>query len=343
MKPDSREVVESPGSIVPAKFESPGRFMKVFGRVAAVAGLAGAVLLVWHNDPRTILALMRLAGIGLVLAAMVHVLPMLANARQWQLLIVDDHRPGLGRMLYLGWIRESIDGLLPVARVGGEIVSVGLLRRLGCETPAAAGSIVVDTQIAVLNLLLFTLLGIGYLFADATSNSLRLAGHLAWGAAILAPGLVIFVLIQKANPFEHITQFLNRIAHGRLTAAVGESARVDDEMKRLWRRPWVVLQCIFFLQPVQLVTSSLELWVVSRFMGTHLTLPEAVVFEALVRAINSAAFLVPSALGVQEGGFVVIGATMGLNPTVSLALALARRVRDLLVYVPGLVGWQLKE
>jgi len=53
--------------------------------------------------------------------------------------------------------------------------------------------------------------------------------------------------------------------------------------------------------------------------------------------------MVPGALGVQEGGFLLFGSLLGLGPEVALALALARRVRDLVVFVPALVTWQLSE
>jgi len=52
---------------------------------------------------------------------------------------------------------------------------------------------------------------------------------------------------------------------------------------------------------------------------------------------------VPGGLGVQEGGFILIGGALGLDPTTSLALAGARRIRDLLIFVPGLLTWQLAE
>ena len=50
--------------------------------------------------------------------------------------------------------------------------------------------------------------------------------------------------------------------------------------------------------------------------------------------------MVPGALGVQEGAFIVIGAALGLDATTALALATARRLRDAIVFFPGLIAWQ---
>lgn len=59
--------------------------------------------------------------------------------------------------------------------------------------------------------------------------------------------------------------------------------------------------------------------------------------------MRSAAFAVPGGLGVQEGGFVVVSLLIGVPPEVSLALSLAKRVRELLVGVPALLAWQVAE
>ena len=78
-------------------------------------------------------------------------------------------------------------------------------------------------------------------------------------------------------------------------------------------------------------------------LGADATFAQAFVIEALIQLVSSAAFLVPGALGVQEGGFVLIGGLLGFDAPTCLALAGARRVRDLLFYVPGLLAWQVAE
>ncbi len=79
------------------------------------------------------------------------------------------------------------------------------------------------------------------------------------------------------------------------------------------------------------------------FLGHPVAPADAIAVEAIVQALSSAAFLVPGALGVQEGGFAAAGAALGLPPETALALALGRRARDILVFVPALVAWQWRE
>jgi len=86
-----------------------------------------------------------------------------------------------------------------------------------------------------------------------------------------------------------------------------------------------------------------EIWLALRFLDPQRSLPDAIVIEALIQAVSSAAFLVPGALGVQEGGFIVIGAAVGIDATTALALAVARRLRDIVIFFPGLIAWEFAE
>lgn len=315
--------------------------MKHLGRLAALAGLVASLWLVLHDNPGAVLGLMSAAGAGLVLAGLVHVLPMLANARDWQTLIRGANRPGLAGMLQLVWIRESVNSMLPVARIGGEVVSFRLMRRRGVRGSTAAASLVVDMQLTLISQLMFTMVGIGFLFAHAASGTLRLAADLAWGMVVLTPLLVLFSLVQHASPFERLTRMLNHATSGKLAALVGQSAQIDQAIKLIWRRRGVVLRYLFFWQPVQCIATALEIWIALYFLGVRVSFTEAVVIESLIQAVSSAAFFVPGGLGVQEGGFVLIGGALGLDPATCLALAGARRIRDLLIFVPGLFAWQL--
>lgn len=219
--------------------------IKHSGRIAALAGLLLSLGLVWNENPGAVLELMRAAGVGLVLAALAHVLPTVANAYKWRTLVRGARRPRLLSMTYLVWIRESVNSMLPVARIGGEIVSFRLLRRWGVRPPASVASLIVDLQLTLISQLLFTMVGIGFLFAHAQSNALRVAGDLAWGVVVITPLLVLFALVQHASPFERLTRTLNQVTGGKLAAFVGQSAQIDQSIKRVWRRRGIVLKCLF--------------------------------------------------------------------------------------------------
>jgi uncharacterized membrane protein YbhN (UPF0104 family) len=85
-----------------------------------------------------------------------------------------------------------------------------------------------------------------------------------------------------------------------------------------------------------------ETFLALRFLGHSVTPRTALVIESVGEAIRTAAFPVPGALGVQEGGLVVVGRLFGLPPEVAMALSFAKRVRELTLGVPGLVAWQAR-
>ncbi|AIO35676.1 lysylphosphatidylglycerol synthase domain-containing protein [Burkholderia pseudomultivorans] len=310
------------------------------GRVAALGGLLIAVWLIGREHPLEILRRLQTAGAGLLLAALVHVLPMLANAWDWRMLIRGARRPSFATMLELVWIRESINGLLPVARIGGEIVSFGLLRRAGVRPATAVASLVADMQLTLVSQVVFALAAIGYVLEHVSSDTARVAAQLALGMAAMMPILLLFVLVQHARPFERAMRAINRVTSGKVVALVGESARTDQSLRLIWRKTGIVVRYVAIWQTLQFVGHALELWIALRFLGADATFAQALVIEALIQMLSSIAFAMPGGLGVQEGGFVLIGGLLGFDASTCLALAGARRVRDLLFYVPGLLAWQ---
>ncbi len=313
--------------------------MKYLGKALAVAGLALATWLFLREDPQAILALLRDAGLALAAASLIHVLPMALNARGWQVLIPGAGRPNLAAMVRIVWIRESVNGLLPVARIGGEIVSFRLMRKMGVRRAPAAASLVVDTGLCLLSQLAFALLGIGLL---ATYHTGDLVLQLGAGLAIAVPVAVLFILVQYARPFERVVGLINRLAAGRLDGVIGHSARFDRAVRTMYRRRGAVIRSLLW-QFGGYLAGAVEIWVALLILGHPVGPTESLAIEAVIMAVSSAGFLVPGAIGIQEGGFLLIGGVVGLDPSIALALAAARRLRDCVIFFPGLLAWHVME
>ena len=84
-------------------------------------------------------------------------------------------------------------------------------------------------------------------------------------------------------------------------------------------------------------------WLCFRALGVPLDLADALAIEALLSAVAAATFLVPLHAGVQEAGYVGLGAIFGIPPEVSIGVSLVRRARDVVVGVPILLMWQFVE
>jgi hypothetical protein len=238
-------------------------------------------------------------------------------------------------MTFLVWVREAINALLPVGRVGGEVAAWRLQRGAGVPAAPAAAGLLADMALSVLSQLAFALLGLALLgLAGAAIGWAEGLVGMAVGFA-LAGG---FVLAQRAAPFGRVLGALNRMAAGRLSGLAAHAGRIDRMTRRLWRRKRRVAAC-FLWQFAAWIAGALEIWVALWALGHPVGWAEALAIEALIQALASAAFLVPGALGLQEAGFLGLGALLGLPPEVSAALALTRRIRDLVLYLPGLLAW----
>ncbi|MBY0337736.1 MAG: lysylphosphatidylglycerol synthase domain-containing protein [Acetobacteraceae bacterium] len=308
--------------------------MNRLGLLLAAVGLALAVWIIAAQDFSAVGALLTAAGFGLILASFTHLPAMVLNAWAWAVLMPGTQRPNLLLMTHAVWIRESVNALLPVGRVGGEVATYRVLRGWGVGVAPAAGGLLMDVALSLVSQLLFALLGLGLLAAGGAVGWLGLLLGLAVGFGCAGA----FIAAQRLALFSRVVGALNGVAAGRLSVFAEHSARIDRYVRRGWRRPRAIALALLW-QLAAWVAGSLEIYVALWLLGHPVTLAEALVIESLIQAVSSAAFLVPGALGVQEAGFIGIGALVGLDPATSAALALTRRIRDLVLYIPGLIAW----
>src|SRR6202030_4436335 len=80
-----------------------------------------------------------------------------------------------------------------------------------------------------------------------------------------------------------------------------------------------------------------EVFLILELLNNPVSWVNALLLESLGQAIRGAAFAVPGALGVQEGGYLLLAPLAGLPPDMALELSLAKRARELLLGVPGLL------
>ena len=307
-------------------------------------GLAAATFLVIWYGAGDVMRLLAAGGLGIVGASLFHFVPMAVNARAWQVLVPgrgpgrSRGLPGLLLFTWLVWVREAVNGLLPVARVGGEVATIRMMRAYGIGTPVAIGSTVVDMTVSIASQFLFTVLGLALVLAVVPDAPL--VWRLVVGLLVAVPLVVVLFLVQRVGLFQLFRRLFLAVSKGRWGHFLEGAARLDRRIGAMWRRRRAILACLFW-QLAGWALGAGEIWLALAAIGHPVSIPEALMIEALAQAVSSAAFVVPGALGVQEGGFLLFGGLVGLGPEAALALALARRARDLIVFVPALAIWQV--
>ena len=88
---------------------------------------------------------------------------------------------------------------------------------------------------------------------------------------------------------------------------------------------------------------AVETWIALWALGLTATYAHAYILESVAQGVRSVFFLVPGALGFQEGGYVVVGKLLGIGAADALALSLIHRAREIVWGIPGLLAWQWLE
>jgi putative membrane protein len=317
------------------------KFIKFTLSVIFLAGLGLFIGLIAYQGIEQVLSALAVAGWGLLAVTMFHWFPLASETVAWQLLFGRFHRPAFRTTLWARWIGESADTLLPVAQVGGDLLKGRLLVRSGLPGTLVGATIVVDITLTVVTQILFTLIGLGLLAYVLGANE-TLFGIIA-GTAITGLLVVGFYLMQRRGLFGTLARLLEKLMAGRdWLHLVGAGDALDAAVVRLYKEPRRVVNSALWQFMTWLIGAG-EVWLALYFLGHPIDWPQAVFIESLIQALKAMVFILPGAVGVQEGGFVVLGGLVGIEPHMTLALALMRRVRELFWGVPGLLAWQISE
>lgn len=307
-------------------------------RAWTLAGwLGGAALLAWlaaGQDWVRLWPLLAGAGPGVALLCAWHLLPMLLDTLAWRALLPPEPRLPLARLLEMRWLGESVNALLPVLQVGGDLLRARLSALAGVPGGAAAAAIVLDLTLSVATLGLFLLAGV--LLALGRLDGLPLAGPAAALAAAGIAGLAGFIALQRTGGLARLLRALaGRLGNPAWDRLAGAAGAFDAALARLHGDRRALLRSSL-LALAAWVLGAGEAWLALRLLGFQPSLLDALLLECLVQAVRNAAFMVPGALGVQEGALLLAAPAFGLPAEAGFALALLRRLRELLLGLPGL-------
>lgn len=305
--------------------------------VAGVLGAFGVVDLVAHVGWQRIGQTMARAGLGLLWLVPLRLFTVGLDTRGWRALLKIRRQASWAFLFWLGMVRDAVNTLLPVARVGGEVIAIRLLRLRGVKTCTASASVIVETSVTLVWQVLLTIAGIVALLPYVGASFLvpKLLLGLAAGVFVVAVFLTVQWRIGLGGFFERVSAWLFRDRRASASAL----RTLDQKVRILYRRRRALFRCAMW-QLLGFVGSAAEILVLGYLMQAHLSLGQVFIFEALIQALHSASFTVPGALGIQEGGFVLLGSVLGVAPDIALSLALCRRGRQIVLGLPVLVSWQ---
>ncbi len=289
--------------------------------------------------------MLALAGWGLVLVALFHLLPLALDAAAIRVLFTESaNRASLPTALLTRWVGESANSLMPAGQLGGPVLMARHLALRGLPLPEAAAAIIVSTTLQTFAQIGFALIGVSLLGAHAgqvSEATLRTSSLVASG--LLGLQIVGFYLMQRRGLFGKLMRTAARFFGNRdLSEWTSHAEAIDASVEATYRRGGAV-GASFALSLIGWLVGTYEVFLILRLLGSPVGWGDALLLESVGQAIRGAAFAIPGALGVQEGGYILLASLVGLPPHTGLALSLAKRARELLLGLPGLLYLHLSE
>ena len=318
---------------------NPARHIRTAAVLLLLAGLAVAAVLVARSEYGDILdALARLGVAGFAVIVAVHLAVMLVMGIAWRQL----GGVSLPGFLQARLLRDSASEVLPLSQVGGFVLGGRALVLSGARAALASALTVVDVTAELVAQMGYTILGLVLLAALRPGTGIAQSAKVAVLAMLVLIGGFLWVQVHGAAGAVRLVMKLAGFLGMGGEDAPDHGAALQRELARLHRMPRALIGCtLWHLLCWGMV--GLETWLLCRLLGAPVGVGAALVIDSLISGLRSVAFMVPQALGVQEGGYIMLGALFGLSPEVALALSLVRRARDLAIGVPVLAVWQMVE
>jgi putative membrane protein len=314
-------------------------------RIALLLGTTAAVALVLHEGLGPILALLSDAGWTLLWLVPLHAVPLLLDVGGWRTLLragaVPRELSTPGRLFVIASVREAINRLLPVANIGGEIAGIRMLCRDGAEAAPVAASVIVEVLLTIISQLLFAVAGV-LLLLNLTGR-MAVASQLLLGLVLCVPVVAgLYLLLHRGALFERILRGVEATMDlpTKLLGTLQQAMSVDVRLRVLLAHPAALLATVAW-QLAGFAAGAIETWLALRWLQHPVGFAAALALESLTQAIRHFIFVVPAGLGVQEAGLVGFGYLLGLPNDASIALSLAKRMREILFGIPALAYWQL--
>jgi glycosyltransferase 2 family protein len=314
--------------------------MRTFSLIALVAGLGAATVLIGHfGFMEVAAALWRVGWIGFLAITGIHLAISVVCSVAWFIVVPKPARPSVWVFIWGRLVRSGGAEVLPLSQLGGFVMGARAASVAGMSGKLAVASSVVDAMMEFLAQLAFAALGLGFFAALRPQSDLVRTTALGLGAAVAIAAL--FILAQR-RAFAVIERIANGIAQRQAGAVAKGFAALQASLDEINRRRGSLLVA-FQLHLLCWLAGAAEIWFALILMGRPLAVGPVLAIEGLLCTARVAAFAVPSALGVQEGVYVILGGLFGLGPDAALALSLLKRARDLALGAPALLAWQLVE
>lgn len=300
--------------------------MRKLDIAAAILGIGVFAGVVWKVGPAALAAKIEHVWMGFALLLLFSLSRLLLQTWSWSTsLSANEISHSFAELIGMRMGCQSLGYLSTF----GPILSEPLKIRLLGSSCKSATATLVDTS-----LYWFTSILLGIIGSVASGILLMHTIHVVW--IYLSVSVLFGSLLLLARKTPLLTAVIALLG-SRSTGWLRKGAFIEGEIRRfrfghpqaVHRMFWVDLVC----QSLMTGEVAVMLWA----LGAHLTLFTILAIEACTRAVKLAGGWLPARIGADEAGTIGAFVIFGLSPASGLTLALARRSRDLLWCLCGLL------
>ncbi len=300
-------------------------------------GLGVIIALIAHQDSDDLLDALAVAGWWLPVFFLTYAGTLLLDSLGWRAVIVYAGPISLAGLIIRRWVGTSVNALLPVAQLGGEIVRARLLRSLGPAGHVAAASVIVDLTVGLLTQIVFALIGLLLLLLILGPDDGLI--KLGFGLALFSVLVVAFATLQTRGIIASSAHLIGRVVKGKAWLQLSDNVDLlDQHIRSIYHQKSRLLVCACW-RLLGWLWPCLELWLIFWILGHPISLTQAVILETVAQVVRSAGFGIPGGLGVQEGGVMLAASLLTIPTELALAAILIRRIRELICGLIGLSVW----
>lgn len=306
--------------------------------------LLAVALLVWVwrtiSLQEALATLSQLGPLDLLFLALINLLVLSTFAGRWWLLLkAQGQRVPYWRLMGYRITAFSISYFTPGAHFGGEPYQVYATSRWhGAPAPVSIAAVTLDKLLEML--INFAVLAAGVLVLLTVRGGLApwIERQLTiYSLLLLAiPCTLLIALWLGQHPLTKLVQLTGKLLRRPLAQNTWAQALYQSEEQAIWlcRRHPRVVGWAFLITLLTWIGVIGEFWLLTQMLGLSLSPLQAM--TSLIAARIAILVPVPAGLGALEASQVIAMESLGVDPSVGVAIAVVIRARDLILALVGM-------
>jgi len=306
----------------------------------AIAGLILGTLLVGiFGFGRIANAMLSVGALGFALFCAWQLLVIGILGVAWRVIAPVTGVRSLAVFVWGRMVGDSAAACLPFSRVGGFVLGARAVTLHGISQSVAIISTVVDITTEFASEILFAAGGLVILLTHSPNAVIVLPAEIGLGVALIS---AIAVLRLQRGVAPILVRLSRRILGRWVSDGCARAPVSETELAAMYGQTGRLASGVA-VHLLGWIGKGFGNWIAFWLLGSNISLMGAMAIEGLLHVMLAAAIVVPASAGVQEAGYVALGALFGVPPEISLGASLIRRARDIAIGIPILLIWQIFE